>query len=149
MSSHSLSSPQYAPCFIESGLILNKEDMKRLLNDLGSVRYCHYLDGQLFNEGEGWIVDVFSDPHHATMVTNETLYLNTHSFDYLEMGRTTEGETYFDLVQEQRQLRLIPNKGHQGAVEIREELDVDVLEAMVNQVLSAKWDVQLDDDCSL
>ena len=137
-----------APCIIESGIIVNKEDMRRLLNDLGHVHYIHTLDGKLQNEDKGWVLEVFSDPHQSTLVVNHNLYINIQSFDYLQLHQSPKQETYFDLIQDNRQLRLIPLANSAQDQEATRNLDVATLEAMVTQVLSAKWDVQLDDDCS-
>lgn len=135
-----------APCIIESGIIVNKEDIKRLLNDLGRVRYVHTIDGKLQHQGEGWILEVFTDCHRSTIVANQTLYLNLHSFDYLELHKSPENESYFDLVQDNRQLRLIPVSQWTPDQDLTRSFDAATLEEMVTQVLSAKWDVQLDDD---
>ncbi len=54
MSHHHPSHPFPAPCIIDVGIIVNAEDIKRILNDLGRVRYIHTLDGQIESEGEGW-----------------------------------------------------------------------------------------------
>ena len=147
--SHNNLSPQLpAPCIIDAGMIINKDDMRRLLNDLGRVRYQHWLDGKLQSEGEGWVVDVFSHPQQATLVANHTLYLNIHSFDYLELHNDLETGSYFDLVQDNRQLRLVPLSSTLQDQQTN-NLDTAALEAMVTQVLTAKWDVQLDDDYPL
>ena len=134
-----------APCIIEFGTIVNKEDIRRLLNDLGRVRYIHSLDGKACSEGEGWVLEVFSDPNQATIVANGTLYINIQSFDYLQLYQSSEKKVCFDLIQDNRQLRLVPisNVSQQ---ETAQNLDEAALEAMVTQVLSAQWDVQLDDD---
>lgn len=141
-SSHSLP----APCIIDFGTLVNKDDIRRLLNDLSRVRYIHTFDGKLQSEGEGWIVEVFTDPHQATLVANHKLYLNVNSFDYLKIHQTPDQDTYFDLVQDNRQLRLIPLSNCLQDYNENQKLDADTLEAMVTQVLSARWDVQLDDD---
>ncbi len=135
-----------APCIIDFGIIINKEDIRRLLNDLGQIRYIHTLDGQLQSEGEGWIVEVFSDSQQATIVANQTLYINVQSFDYLQLHQAETRETYFDLIQDHRRLRLIPLARSLQAQAASHDLDAATLEEMVTQVLAAKWDVQLDDD---
>ncbi|OKH24090.1 hypothetical protein NIES593_07965 [Hydrococcus rivularis NIES-593] len=135
-----------APCIIDSGTIVNKADIQRLLNDLGRVRYIHTLDGQLQSEGEGWVLEVFVDPDRATLVANRKLYLNVLSFDYLQLHQSLEKETYFDLIQDNRQLRLIPVANALQDPEVTSNIDAATLEAMVAQVLSARWDVQLDDE---
>lgn len=135
-----------APCLIDFGTIINKDDIRRLLNDLGRVKYIHFLDGTTQSEGEGWVVEVFADPQQATIVANHTLYLNVQSFDYLRFHQSPENETYFDLVQDNRLLRLIPLSSPLEEQDNRRAIDVDTLEVMMNQVLSAKWDVQIDDD---
>jgi hypothetical protein len=135
-----------APCIIDSGIVVNKEDMRRLLNDLGRVRYIHTVDGQPHSSGEGWIVEVFADSHQATLVANQSLYLNVQSFDYLHLNLAPDRQTYFDLIQDSRRLRLIPLAGGLQDPETHRSLDAETLEEMVTQVLSAHWDVQLDDD---
>jgi len=133
-----------APCIIDTGTIVNKEDMRRLLSHLSKVRYIHSLDGQIQTEGEGRILEIFSDPHQSTLIANHALYINAHSFDYLQLHQTQQ-DSYFDLIQDNRQLRLIPLT-HPLEENAECNLDVASLEAMVTQVLSAKWDVQLDDE---
>lgn len=135
-----------APCIIESGTIVNKEDIRRLLSDLKRVRYIHTLDNSLQNEGEGWIQEVFADPLQATLIANGSLYINICSFDYLHLSKSPEQETYMDLIQENRQLRLIPLSNFLQDSQTGANIDPATLEAMVAQVLSARWDVQFDDD---
>lgn len=146
MSHDHTSHPFPAPCIIDFGILVNTEDIRRILNDLGRVRYIHTLDGQLQSQGQGWIVEVFSDPHQATIVANRSLYLNVQSFDYLQMYRSETQETYFDLIQDNRCLRLIPITHSSPIPEDNANLDAATLEAMVTQVLAAKWDMQLDDE---
>src|SRR4028118_1586333 len=134
-----------APCIIDTGIIVNKQDMGRLLTDLGRVRYIHTLDGKLQNEGEGCVLEVFADSNRSTLIANHALYLNVQSFDYLQMNQSPEKEAYFDLVQDNRQLRLIP-LSNPLQEPCSQQLNADALEAMVTRVLSAKWDVQMDDD---
>lgn len=134
-----------APCIIDTGTVVNKEDIRRILSHLTKVRYIHSLDGQIQSKGEGRILEVFSDPHQSTLIANHALYINAYSFDYLQLHQTPRQDTYFDLIQDNRQLRLIP-LSNPLEDEAGCNLDVASLEAMVTQVLSAKWDVQLDDD---
>ncbi len=118
--------------------------MHRVLTDLNRVRYIHTQDGHLISEGEGCILEILVDPHRATLVANHALYLNVHSFDYLELNRSVDGAT-FDLIQDTRQLRLIPlsnplqDQANRG-------IDVAELEVMVAEVISASLDVQIDDE---
>jgi hypothetical protein len=134
-----------APCIIDAGIIVNKQDMHRLLTDLGRVRYVHTQDGLLTSQGEGYILEVFADPQRSTLVANHALYLNVHSFDYLELGQSAEHQPYFDLIQDSRTLRLIP-LSNPLLDQHQRELNVAALEAVVAEVLSANWDVQIDDD---
>lgn len=134
-----------APCIIDNGIVVNKRDMQRLLVDLGRVRYIHTQDGQMQSEGEGYVLEVFADDCHSTLVANHALYLNVSSFDYLELKQSPEQETYFDLVQEGRQLRLIP-LSNPLQEQVTRNLNAAALDAVVDQVLSTNWDVQLDDD---
>jgi hypothetical protein len=134
-----------APCFVESGTIVDKRDMQRLLADLSRVRYSHIQEGQVIREGEGCILEVFADHSGATLVANHTLYLNVNSFDYLEMNCLPDGQSYFDLIQDDRQLRLMPLSNPLQARPVR-PINSAALEAVVADVLSASWDAQIDDD---
>ncbi|TVQ14858.1 MAG: hypothetical protein EA368_00745 [Leptolyngbya sp. DLM2.Bin27] len=133
-----------APCLVDSGVVVNKTDMLRLLQDLGQVRYRHLQDEVTIAEGQGLVMEVFADNQQATLVANHTLYLNVYSFDCLEIGHTDDG-SYFDLVQDSRRLRLTPlsNPMHEH---ITRSLNTATLEAMVADALSASWDACLDDD---
>jgi hypothetical protein len=134
-----------APCIIDTGILVNKRDMQRLLSDLSRVRYIHEEDGQILRQGEGYILEVFADPCQSTIVANQTLYLNVHSFDYLELTQSESGECCFSLVQDQRRLKLMPlsNPIQEHA---NRSLNTAALEAVVAEVLSANWDVCIDDD---
>ncbi|BAQ65696.1 hypothetical protein [Geminocystis sp. NIES-3709] len=138
--------PIPAPCIIESGILVNKEDIKRLINDLTQVRYIHIIDGVVQNNGTGWILEVFNDPSQATVVVNNSLYINIQSFDYLKLTQVSPQETHFDLIQDNRQLRLIPLTTSNQDVQTTKSIGFDCLEDMLEEVLSAKWDVQLDED---
>src|SRR4028118_1881691 len=143
--SHDQSLPRFAaPCIIDTGIVVNKQDIRRLLSDLNRVRYIHTFDGQMQSQGEGCVLEAFADPQRATLIANHALYLNVESFDYLQLSQISESENYFDLIQDNRQLRLIPisNPLQEQATPI---LNAAALEAMVAQVLSAKWDVQIDE----
>jgi len=134
-----------APCIVESGIVVQKQDIYCLLNDIRRVRYQHIINGKVENEGEGWIKEIFIDSHRSTLVVNHHLYINLQSFDYLKLEQSEDKTTYFDLIQDNRQLRLIPDKTSLEK-QSNTNLDAATLEAMLTEVLSAKWDVQLDDD---
>lgn len=136
-----------APCIINTGMIVNKLDMRRLLADLGRVHYIYTHEGKLQSEGEGDVMEVFANPHRSTLVANHALYINLYSFDYLELKQCPQKQTYFDLVQEGFCLRLIPLS---TPLQERHErsLNVNAIEAMMEQVLSARWDAEIDDDNS-
>ncbi|BBA79832.1 hypothetical protein RGRSB_1398 [cyanobacterium endosymbiont of Rhopalodia gibberula] len=144
MSHNHTSHPLPAPCIVDVGVIINNEDMRRVLNDLGHVHYIHTFDEEVQSEGEGWVVEVFSDSQQGTIIANRSLYLNVQSFDYLQLRRSPTQKTYFDLMQDHRCLRLIPIAHSSQTPELNSNLDVATLEAMVSQVLAAKWDVQSD-----
>lgn len=134
-----------APCIIESGMLVNKDDIKRLLNDLTQVQYRHTIDGIIQNRGQGWILEVFNHPTQATVVVNNSLYVNVQSFDYLKITQVSPQETHFDLVQDNRILKLIPLVTTSQEQE-NKSLGFESLEEMLGEVFSAKWDVQLDED---
>ena len=145
MSHHRSDTNLPAPCIIDTGMIVNKLDMRRLLADLGRVRYIHIQEGKFQSEGEGDVVEVFANPRRSTMVANHALYINIYSFDYLELKQSPEQETYFDLVQDSRCLRLIPLSTPLQERTTR-NLNQTSWEAMMDQVLWARWDAEIDDD---
>jgi hypothetical protein len=136
-----------APCIINTGIIVNKLDIRRLLADLGRVHYIYTQEDKVLSEGEGDVMEVFANPQRSTLVANHALYLNVCSFDYLELKQSSQQETYFDLMQEGVCLRLIPCS---TPIQERRErtFNVSAIEAMMEQVLSARWDAEIDDDCS-
>jgi len=139
MSNQNHFSSMSAPCIIDNGLIVNQEDIYRLLNDLGHVRYYHYLDGQCSGEGEGYIVEIFNDNYQATLIANQTIYINLASFDYLQL-ETKQEQTYFKLIQEERTLSLVPVSNPLKDYQANQNLDPLTLEAMLTDVLSAHFD---------
>ena len=135
-----------APCIVDEGIVINPDDIKRLLADLCHVQYIHQIDGREGNKEEGFIQEIFNDRNQSTLVANKKIYINIQSFDYLRLSKTTEGETSFDLIQDNRQLRLIPVCRTVPAETIAKNIDAETIEAMVTEVLTARFDVQLDFD---
>jgi hypothetical protein len=135
-----------APCIIDTGTIVNKDDIKRLLNDLSHVRYLHTIDNKIQSDGKGWVLEVFSDPYQSTLIANGNLYLNIQSFDCLQLSKSLEQDTCFDLIQDNRCLRLIPLSNYYQEKNSESSLDAATIEAMMSDVLSARLDVQFDDD---
>ena len=138
------------PCIVDQGIIANKRDIQRLLGDLTCVQYIHSIDGYPHSQGQGCIVDIFNEPSSSTIVANHGLYLNLQSFDYLQLSQSPNGQAYFDLVQGDRQLRLIPLSSPMQD-QLSQQINTEEIEAIFNQVLAAKWDIQLDDegDCPI
>ncbi len=136
-----------APCIIDTGIVVNKIDIKRLLFNLGRVRYLHIQDGKIYSEGEGYVLEVFANPPRSTLIANHSLYLNVYSFDYLELKKSPVEGAYFDLIQDGRQLRLIP-LSNSLQEQVARNLNAAALDAVVDQVLSGNWDLQLDEDDS-
>lgn len=137
-----------APCIVDTGIVVNRQDIRRLLADLGRVYYIHTQDGQVQSEGEGYVLDVFADPQRSTLVANHALYLNVYSFDYLQLNCSGDRQVFFDLIQDSRQLRLIPLSNPLQEQETK-HFNAAALEAVVAQVLSAKLDAEIDDEDSL
>jgi len=125
---------------------VNKLDIRRLLSDLGRVHYIYTQFGKIQSEGEGDVMEVFLNPQRSTLVANCALYLNVYSFDYLELKQSPQQETYFDLLQEDMCLRLIPLLTPSQERKER-NLNVSDIEAIMQQVFPA-WDAEIDDDCS-
>ena len=134
-----------APCIVDEGTIVNPDDIKRLLADLCHVYYVHTIDERVSSEGKGFIQEIFSDLSQSTLIANQRIYLNIQSFDYLQLGKTADNEACFDLIQDNRQLRLIP-VSHLSDRVISKNFDAQAIEAMVTEVLSARLDVQFDDE---
>jgi hypothetical protein len=134
-----------APCLIDTGIIVNKTDMQKVLSDLGRVRYVYRQDGTVKSEAEGFVLDVFADAQRSTIVANHSLYLNVYSFDYLELRHVPDCGSCFDLIQDGLHLRLIPLSNPLQDQTTR-TLNAAALEAVVAEVLSASWDVQMDDE---
>ena len=135
-----------APCIVDSGIIVNKDDMQRLLNDLCHVSYRHSIDDCIDSEGEGFVQEIFTDACQSTLIANGNLYINLKSFDYLQLSKSSDNRACFDLIQENRQLRLIPISNNTLNREQNEGINAAAIEAMVAEVLSARLDVQLDDE---
>lgn len=135
-----------APCIVNNGTLVNQLDMQKLLNDLTRVRYIYIEDEKQQSEGVGYLKEVFSDPHRSTLIANCIIYLNLDSFDYLQLQQSASGESYFDLVQSDRKLRLIPLSNPLKTPTSDRRLDAAAIEAMMAEVLAASWDVQIDDD---
>lgn len=135
-----------APCIVDEGIVINQDDIKRLLADLCHVSYVHTIDGEVSSEGPGFIQEIFSDSNQSTLIANRKIYINLQSFDYLRLSKNTEEQACFDLIQENRQLRLIPISRVTQPQAVPKNLDAEAIEAMVTEVLSAHLDVQLDDE---
>ena len=135
-----------APCVVDEGILVNYDDIRRLLVDVCHVYYIHTIAGQVKNKGQGFIQEIFNDPHQSTLIANQKLYININSFDYLQLSKSTEHESCFDLIQDNRQLRLIPVARSYRSQAISKNIDAEAIEAMVAEVLSARLDVQLDDE---
>lgn len=135
-----------APCIVDEGILINRDDIERLLTGLCYVKYIHSIEGQVTNEGQGLVQEIFSDLHQSTIIANQKLYINIQSFDYLHLSKSTNDEACFDLVQDNRQLRLIPICRQNQHYSTAKEIDAETIEAMVTEVLSARLDVQLDDE---
>lgn len=144
MSHHRSDTSLPAPCIVNTGTVINKVDIQRLLADLGRVRYMYIKEGKLQSEGEGDVLEVFTNPHRSTLVANHALYLNIYSFDCLELKQAPGQGTCFDLMQEKDCLRLVPLST--PLQERTRRLNVVTLEALMDQVLLAKWDAEIDDD---
>jgi hypothetical protein len=134
-----------APCLVDTGVVINKSDMLRLLQDLGQVRYFHLQDDDILSEGHGFVMEVFADFQQATLVANHTLYINVYSFDCLEMGKGDANQSHFDLVQDNRRLRLVP-LSDPVQEQIARSVNAAAFEAMVADALSASWDACLDEE---
>jgi hypothetical protein len=139
-----------APCIVDAGLLVDKRDMQRLLGDLSRVKYVFFQDGEMVSHGEGCVVEVFNEVSSATMVSNGSIYLNVASFDSVQLGRsvpagTEVGQCFFDLMQDDRCLRIIPMGSLLRDVGDR-AIDRAALDAVVADVLSSGWDSCGDDE---
>lgn len=139
--------PLPAPCIVDRGIVVDREDIRRLLKDLCQVRYVHLIDNQVQSEGKGIIKEIFSDPYQSTLIANNNLYINLQSFDYLKLSKSTDNNSSLILIQENRQLHLIPESPSLNNRMVRNEMiSAATIEEMVTEALSARLDVQLDDE---
>ncbi|WAL61862.1 hypothetical protein [Thermocoleostomius sinensis] len=134
-----------APCIVDTGIVVGKQDIQRLLSDLTRVRYCYSQDMTQLAAGEGCILEVFADPQRSTLVANHALYINVCSFDYLELEILPDQQACFRLTQDNCQLQLIPLSNPLQEHTSR-NFNIATLEAVIADVLSANWDMQLDDE---
>ena len=135
-----------APCIVDEGIIVNPDDIKRLLGDLCHVQYIHKIGDRETSRGEGYIQEIFNDPNQSTLIANRKIYINIQSFDYLRLSKSTEDEACFDLIQDSRQLSIVAIARTAQSKAIARNIDVEAIEAMVTEVLTARFDVQLDFD---
>lgn len=129
------------PCIVDVGLVVNKHDMIRVLEDLGRVTYMDILEGEVRRCGEAYVMEVFCDSCGATMIANRTIYLNVNSFDYLQLEWPDGERPHFNLVQEGRIVRLMPTSdplaerdSEEPVRNIRNSLDTG-LRSVVEEVL--------------
>ena len=134
-----------APCIVDRGVVINQQDMHKLLAGLGRVSYTYSQDGVVASEGEGVVVEVFADDVQATLVANAALYINVCSFDYLRIERDGDDHSVFALVQENQELRLLPKTSWLQDSQ-NDDIDEAALEAVFDRVLLANFDATTDDD---
>jgi hypothetical protein len=96
------------PCIVDEGLLANRQDMIRVLRDLGHVKYSDIREGAVRGQGEGYIFSVFTNPNRATVFVNKRLYINVNSFNYLQLSKLDDGSAAIDLVDDVRTVRLVP-----------------------------------------
>jgi len=137
-----------APCLVDQGIVVNKADMLRLLNDLGQVAYTDVHETAVLSQGTGYVMDVFAEPSVSTLVANQSLYLNVYSFDYIQLEKLPDDQACFKLIQENRCLQLVPLTSPIKE-QAKRDLDTAAIEEIVAEALSASWDACLDDDGSL
>ncbi len=94
-------------CIVEEGILLNRRDIVRVLRDLGLVRYSDLHDGAARASGEGYVTSVVANGSSSTIIANRRLYLNVNNFEYMRLG-VEDGQPFFDLVTQNRTIRLIP-----------------------------------------
>lgn len=127
------------PCIVDEGIIANRRDMVRVLRDLGHVRYADLVGDEVRASGEGVISHVFSHEAAATIVANKRLYLNVNGFDFLRLARVGEDGAAFDLVCEERTLRIEPLSDplrDGGAIEETTYVSAEALNGIMGAQLS-------------
>lgn len=137
--------PVAAPCIVDVGTVVDKRDMWQVLSDLAHVRYCYLQEGAKARCGEGLVLHVFADDRRSTLIVNQAIYINVFSFDYLELSQNPDQEVVIDLIQEGRQLRLIPLSSPMQD-HSPQSLNSTALETVIADVLAASLDACLDDE---
>lgn len=109
-------------CLVDYGTIYAKRDMVRILRDLDKVRYVDMLNNVVASEGEGYVIEVFSNGFDSTLIFNNRLHINVNGFDYLEIKTNPNKEVA--LISGHRTIRLRPVSNSTSNVSsIEEEID--------------------------
>ena len=99
--------PNLAPCIINEGTIYHKKDMLRALETFEGLDYHYIVDGKTVASGSGDLIKVFASKNSATMIVNDSVFINVLSFSYLNFKRLDDSMTEVELIAESRSLKLI------------------------------------------
>lgn len=137
-----------APCIINVGTIIHKNDILRLLSRLNHVSYTHVCNGESRSQGTAALVEVVNDPQRATLLADRLLHLNISSFDYLELLQGNDNQTQFVLVRGDEQLCLEPAEQaldeETTALDQHKTFGDSSLEFALAHIIAAKLDAHLD-----
>ncbi len=98
--------PNLAPCIINEGTIYHKKDMLRALETFESLDYHYIVDGKSVASGCGELIKVFASKNSATMIVNDSVFINVLSFSYLNFKQLDNRRTELELIAESRSLKL-------------------------------------------
>lgn len=122
--------------------------MLRVLSRLSYVSYTHICGGERRSQGSASVVEVLNDPQQATLLADQLLHLNIHSFDYLELRQDETEQTLFVLVRgdEHLCLKSIPCPINEDISDLdpHQTLSGSSLEFALAHIIAAKLDAHLD-----
>lgn len=98
--------PQF---IVNEGIIYNKKDIMRLLWDLGHVIYLEAYDEKILNKGKGFIMQISYNSEDPTIFLGGRIYINVNSFDCLKVKKIKDSLTMYELYNEDRIIKMIPD----------------------------------------
>lgn len=110
-------------CLVDFGTVFAKRDMVRILRDLDHVTYTDLIDNVVISQGEGYVIEVYSNSYDSTLIFNNRLHINVNGFEYLNLQSCPTKE--ISLVSGHRTVKLRPlnNSSSINPSHIEEEID--------------------------
>ncbi len=102
---------------VNNGIVYNKKDMLMLIRDLSKVSYFELAGGKVVAKGKGYIIRVCSNQEEPTLFLAGRIYINVGSFNFLKLKKIKDSDnTLFELVGEERTIKLVPDINEKPAL---------------------------------